>query len=146
MKPARLLARPCLAAWLCATLLAAAGPACAHDAGEETITPLQNEMLRDLPGKQAAMVVVAYAPGQASAPHRHGGTVMAYVLEGSVVSQVGDQPATTYRAGQSWVETPLAPHRVSRNASRTRPARLLVWLLMDQGGAVKEPLPPSPPG
>lgn len=121
-------------------LLALAGAASAHGTDEETVTPLQRELLRDVPGKQAVMAVVAYRPGQASAPHRHDGTVMAYVLEGSVVSQVGDQPATTFHAGQSWIETPQAPHRVSRNASKTRPAKLLVWLLMDEGGQVKQPL------
>ncbi|APW35823.1 hypothetical protein RD110_00160 [Rhodoferax koreense] len=125
---------------LFSALLTLAGVAAAHGAGEETVTPLQHELLRELPGKQAVMAVVAYQPGQASTPHQHGGTVMAYVLEGSVVSQVGDQPATTFHAGQSWVETPHAPHRVSRNASQTRPARLLVWLLMDEGGQVKQPL------
>jgi hypothetical protein len=30
---------------------------------------------------------------------------------------------------------------VSRNASTTRPAKLLAWLVMDEGGKVKEPLP-----
>src|SRR5207245_7244580 len=29
---------------------------------------------------------------------------------------------------------------VSRNASTTRPAKLLAWLVMDEGGKVKEPL------
>lgn len=110
-------------------------------AEEEKITPLQLQKMPDAPSKQAAMAVVSYKPGQASAAHQHGGTVMAYVLEGSVVSQVKGEPPKTYRAGDSWVEVPHVPHLQSRNASQTRPARLLVWLVMDEGGQIKEPVP-----
>jgi quercetin dioxygenase-like cupin family protein len=45
-----------------------------------------------------------------------------------------------YRSGQSWYEPPRAPHLVSKNASATAPARLLVWLLVDEGAALKQPL------
>ena len=73
------------------------------------------------------MAVVSYAPGQASTPHFHSGSVFAYVLEGEVVSQLEGQPPVTYKAGESWYEPPRAPHLVSRNASGTRPAKLLTW-------------------
>jgi len=87
------------------------------------------------------MAVVSYEPGQASSPHVHSGSVFAYVLEGEVVSQLGGQPPVTYKAGESWYEPPRIAHLVSRNASTTRPAKLLAWLVMDEGGKVKEPLP-----
>ena len=125
-------------------LAAVAAIACSsvwpHDPGEETVTPLQRQTLPDVPGKQVILVVVAYEPGQASSPHRHAGSVFAYVLEGEVTSQLEGQPAITYKAGQSWYEPPRVPHLVSRNASSTKPARLLAWLLLDEGGQVKEPL------
>ena len=63
------------------------------------------------------------------------------VLEGEVVSQLGGQPPVTYKAGESWYEPPRIAHLMSRNASTTRPAKLLAWLVMDEGGKVKEPLP-----
>ena len=47
----------------------------------------------------------------------------------------------TYKTGQSWYEPPLVPHLVSKNASTKRPAKLLAWLLLDEGGQAKEPLP-----
>jgi len=47
------------------------------------------------------------------------------VLEGAIRSQVNDGPVTTYKAGQSFSELPGDRHRVSANASETRPAKLL---------------------
>jgi quercetin dioxygenase-like cupin family protein len=135
-------AKVLLKALAIALALAAAPWAMAHDAaGEEKVTPLQMQKLPDVPGKQVAMAVVSYEPGQASAPHFHSGSVFAYVLEGEVVSQLEGQPPVTYKAGESWYEPPRAPHLVSRNASSTRPAKLLAWLLMDEGGQIKQPLP-----
>ena len=126
-------------------LTAAAAIVCSsvwsHDPAEETVTPLQRQKLPDVPGKQVILALVAYEPGQASSPHRHAGSVFAYVLEGEVTSQLEGQPPTTYKAGQSWYEPPRVPHLVSKNASTTKPAKLLAWLLMDESGQGKEPLP-----
>lgn len=132
-----------------AAIAAAAGlgiltalPALAHDpAGEEKITPLQQQSLKDMPGKKAFMITVDYAPGQKSTPHVHPGSVFAYVLQGEVVSQLGGEREITYRAGESWYEPPGAEHLVSRNASTTKPARLLVWILAGENDEVKRPLP-----
>jgi quercetin dioxygenase-like cupin family protein len=123
-------------------LLAGAGSALAHDpAGAETVRPILRLSLPDVPGKQATMVTVSYEPGQASAPHLHPGSVFAYVLEGSVVSQLEGAEAKTYTQGQSWYEPPQAHHLVSRNASATQPAKLLVWLLGGENEPVKQALP-----
>ncbi|KDD25587.1 Uncharacterised protein [Bordetella bronchiseptica] len=43
------------------------------------------------------------------------------------------RPARVYRAGQSWSEPPGASHSISRNASRTEPARLLAVFVVDSG-------------
>jgi quercetin dioxygenase-like cupin family protein len=134
-------ARRTRGALLAACAVIACSAVWSHDAAEETVTPLQRQKLPDAPGKQVILAVVAYEPGQSSAPHRHAGSVFAYVLEGEVTSQLEGQPPVTYKAGQSWYEPPRIPHLVSRNASTTKPARLLAWLLMDEGGQVKEPLP-----
>ncbi len=107
----------------------------------EAVAPLQRRALVDVPGKQVVMATITYRPGQASAPHRHAGSVLAYVLEGAVTSQLAGGPVVTYGAGQSWYEPPRTPHLVSRNASATRPAKLLAVLLLDDGADVKEPLP-----
>jgi quercetin dioxygenase-like cupin family protein len=124
-----------------ATFALACSLALAHEVGEESTTPLQRQPLPEVPGKQVVMAIVNYALGQASLPHLHAGSVFAYVLEGEVVSQLEGQPPITYKAGQSWYEAPRVPHLVSKNASSTKPAKLLAWLLMDEGGQVKELLP-----
>ncbi|OUM00299.1 cupin domain-containing protein [Variovorax sp. JS1663] len=107
---------------------------------EEKVTPLQIRKLPDIPGKQAIVAIVDFAPGQAAQPHAHPGSLFAYVLEGELVSQLEGQAPVTYRKGQTWYEPPHVDHVVARNPSRTRPARLLVHVLVDEGGQVKQPL------
>jgi quercetin dioxygenase-like cupin family protein len=74
-----------------------------------------------------------------SASHRHARSafIHAYVLSGQIRSQVDDEPARVYRAGETWLESPGAHHRVSENASATEPARLLAVIVVD---AADEPL------
>ena len=52
-------------------------------------------------------------------------------VSGAIRSQVGDEPARVYRAGEAWFEKPGSHHRVSANASSTEPARLLAVLIVD---------------
>jgi len=61
------------------------------------------------------------------------GFVFAYVLSGSVHSQVEGEPLGTYSAGQSWTEPPNSHHIVSANASKTKPARLIAYIIADDG-------------
>lgn len=117
----------------------------AHDghgdaaAGKEKQTLLQHKALPDLPGKIGIMATVQYAPGQSSIAHEHPGSVFAYVLDGEVISQMEGGPAITYKAGESWYEQPHAGHLVSKNASKTRPATLLVFLLTGDGEPILTP-------
>ena len=85
------------------------------------------------------VVEVSYSPGAASAAHRHPGITVAYVLEGEVRSKVGDDPEKTYSAGQVFVETPHQLHAVSRNASSTKPAKLLAVMLVPKGEPLTAP-------
>lgn len=101
--------------------------------GKEARAILQRLPLPDAVGKHGVLLTVTYAPGQASIPHRHPGSVFAYVLEGEVVSQLADGKPVTYKAGDSWYETPLIVHAVSRNASATKPAKLLVYMMLGEG-------------
>ena len=92
-----------------------------------------------LHGWSVTAVEVAYPPGGGSAAHRHPGITIAYVLEGEVVSKVGDEPEKTYRTGEMFLETPNELHGVSRNASSTKPARLLAILLAEKGKQLTTP-------
>jgi len=84
-------------------------------------------------------VEVSYGPGAGSPSHRHPGITIAYVLEGEIRSKVGDGPETTYTVGQMFIETPGQVHGVSRNASSTKPAKLLALLLAEKGKQLTTP-------
>ncbi|MCY1429294.1 Cupin domain protein [compost metagenome] len=121
-------------------LLATQAPAWAHGDTPDQVKVLQQQQPSNAPGKNAVMLTVSYAPGQASPAHQHPGAVMAYVLEGAVVSKLNNEQEKTYKAGEYWYEAPGTVHSVSRNASQTRPAKLLVWSLVEEGKPVTEPL------
>jgi len=134
-----------LIAMLACAALGASASATAHEpAGQEAIRPVMQQAIPELPGKVVRMVTVSYQPGQASDAHMHPGSVFAYVIRGSVISQLEGQPPRTYRQGEGWYETPGIHHLVSRNASRTEPATLLVWAISEPTQAVKLPLPATP--
>jgi quercetin dioxygenase-like cupin family protein len=119
-----------------AALIMGQAPALAED----SVSVLMKQPLADMAGKVATVLTVDYAPGAASDPHVHPGSVFAYVLEGTVVTQVEGEQPMTYTKGQSWYESPKQPHLVSKNASRTEPAKLLVFLLSQVGEALKAPV------
>lgn len=93
----------------------------------------------NLKGWSVTVVEVSYAPGESSGAHRHPGITIAYVLEGEVRSKVGDDPEKHYTAGQMFLETPNQLHAVSRNASTTKPARLLAVMLAEKGKQLTTP-------
>ena len=93
----------------------------------------------NLKGWSVTVVEVSYAPGESSGAHRHAGITIAYVLEGEVRSKVGDDPEKLYTAGQMFLETPNQVHAVSRNASTTKPARLLAVMLAEKGKQLTTP-------
>lgn len=127
------------AAPLAALVLMFCASAFAHDPAEK-VTVLQDEMLKNVPGKKALMIEVDYQPGQSSIAHKHDGTTMAYVISGAIVSQVKDEPAKTYKAGEFWYEPAGSEHLVSKNASATKPAKLLVFMVLAPDEKVLIPL------
>src|SRR5215471_12634243 len=123
-----------------AALLLAADSVAAQSAPANAKTLFQHDLPQvNLNGWSATAVEVSYAPGAGSAAHRHPGITIAYVLEGEIRSKVGDDPERTYGAGEMFLETPGQLHAVSRNASDTRPARLLAILLAEKGQALTTP-------
>ena len=80
---------------------------------------------------------VDYPPGRVGAVHHHAGFVLAYVLEGSVVTKISGQgDEKTYTVGQMFYEQPGATHEVSRNASQTQPAKLLAMIFAKKGSTL----------
>ena len=107
-------------------------PVAAHGT-QETVKPNFQRPISNLPGKSLVAVEVDYPPGAASLPHAHAKSafIYAYVVSGAVESQVNDGARRVYRAGESFFEEPGATHPVSRNASKTRPAKLLAVFVVD---------------
>lgn len=121
-----------IAAWL-GTAVAMTSPASAHVDGKETVTENFKAAVPNIPGKSLVAVVVDYGPGAASHPHTHAESafIYAYVIDGAIESKVNDGETRTYRAGESWSEPPGAVHSISRNASKTKPAKLLAVFVVD---------------
>lgn len=117
---------------LAAIAIATAMPAAAH-APAETVTPSFEQAIPNIPGKSVRAVVVDYPPAGGSLPHEHAKSafIYAHVLSGAIESQVNDEPKRVYRVGESFYETPGAKHVVSRNASKTKPAKLLAVFIVD---------------
>jgi len=102
-------------------------------AQQAKVTPLISKELAGIPGKEATMVTVEYAPGASSGEHRHNAHTFVYVLEGSVVMQVKGGKEVTLGPGQTFYESPDDVHTVSRNASSTQPAKFLVFFVKQTG-------------
>jgi quercetin dioxygenase-like cupin family protein len=117
------------AASLLSTSVAAEEP----DAPLSKVTKIFDRELPNVPGKSLRAVLVEYGPGAASPPHRHPNSAFIYatVLEGEIRSQVNDGPARVYKAGEAWTEQPGDHHKISANASATKPARLLAIFVVD---------------
>ena len=129
------------AAPLTALTLSISAPTFAHEtAPSEKVTVLQDQMLKNAPGKKALMIEVDYEPGQSSIAHKHQGTAMAYVLSGEIISQVKGEKAISYKAGEYWYEPAGSEHLVSKNASATQPAKLLVFMVLAPDEKVLIPL------
>lgn len=124
-----------------ALYLASMQVARAQASGEEAIKPVMQQAIPELAGKNVDIATVTFAPGQASAPHMHPGSIFAYVTVGHVVSQLEGSPARTYGPGEAWYEPPGAHHLVSRNASDTEPAQIVVFALAGPHDPIKTPIP-----
>jgi quercetin dioxygenase-like cupin family protein len=109
-------------------------------AQEAKVTSLMSKPVADNPHKELLMIVVEYPPGSSDPVHRHNAQALLYVLEGSVVMGVNGEQPVTLTAGQTFYEGPNDIHTVGRNASKTLPARFLVFLLKDKGAPVLIPV------
>jgi quercetin dioxygenase-like cupin family protein len=91
---------------------------------------ISRQPLPEMPGMDVVVITVTYPPGGSTPAHEHPGFTYAYVLKGAVTSALGKEPPKTYTEGQSWSEQPMQEHRISRNASQTAPAELLVFFVI----------------
>jgi quercetin dioxygenase-like cupin family protein len=109
-------------------------------AQEPTVTSIMSKDLREFPGKEGSMLTVEYPPGGSDPVHRHNAHAFVYVLEGAVVMQLKGGKEITLRPGETFYEGPSDVHVVGRNASRTEPAKFVVFLVKDKGAPALVPV------
>src|SRR5262249_48057004 len=100
---------------------------------EPKVTEVLSKDLTGIPGKEGLMLTVEYPPGSSDPIQRHNAHAFVYVLEGSIVMQVRGGKETTLTPGQSFYEGPDDVHVVGRNASQTKPAKFVVFMVKDKG-------------
>jgi len=104
------------------------------------VTSLMSKDLTNMPGKEVLMITVEYPPGWSDPVHRHNAQGFIYVLEGSVVMQVQGGKEVTLTPGQTFYEGIDDVHLIGRNASTTKPAKFLVFLVKNKGAPVLVPV------
>ena len=106
----------------------------------QTVTPLMSKDIPEFNGKEVEMITVQYAPGAVDPIHRHNAHVFVYVLEGEVIMQVKGGVQQELGPGQTFYEGPDDIHTVGRNASKTKPAKFLVFFIKDKNGPILTPV------
>jgi quercetin dioxygenase-like cupin family protein len=121
-------------------------PICASDASSNApgnkVEIVNSYAIPDMPGKRVTVVRVTYGPGGFTPPHRHGGTVTAYITKGLIRSQLNDGPVEIFTVGQSFFEPQGTIHTVSANASNTEWAELIAVFVADEGAQLTTLLDP----
>jgi quercetin dioxygenase-like cupin family protein len=112
-----------------AAITLGASPAIAQD--QEQVRVVFEHALPNVEGKRIVAVMVSYPPGGKSLAHRHAASafIYAYVLSGAIRSQVGNDPAKVYHAGEGFMLG--SHHRISENASEKESASLLAVFVVD---------------
>ena len=109
-------------------------------AEHDPVKLLLSKDLSGVPGKEISMITVDYPPGGSTPIHTHSAQAMVYVLDGSIVMQVKGGEPMTLGPGQTYYEGPDDVHTVSRNASKTAPAKFVVFLVKQKGAPILTPV------
>ncbi len=107
---------------------------------DAVVRPLLSKDLAGDSAREISMITVEYPPGASDPVHKHHGQALVFVLEGSIVMQVRGGAPVTLTAGQTFYEGPDDLHIVGRNASRTAPARFLVFFVKEKGAPILTPV------
>lgn len=94
----------------------------------QQVNTLFTKRLPEAPGKEIEVITVNYAPGAIGVVHRHEAHAVVYVLEGKVEMQVRGGMLQRLGPGRVFYESPEDVHTVSRNTSKTKPPKFVVFL------------------
>jgi quercetin dioxygenase-like cupin family protein len=103
------------------------------------VNTLLTKQLPEGPGTKIQVSTINYAPGAVDAIHRHDAHAVVYVLDGEVEMQVRGRTLRRFGPGQVFDESPGDVHTVSRNASKTKPAKFVAFFInLDPAFAARE--------
>jgi quercetin dioxygenase-like cupin family protein len=114
---------------------------CATATHAQQVNTLFTKRLPEAPGKEIEVITVDYASGAVDAIHRHHAHAVVYVLDGEIEMQVRGGTFWRLGPGQVFYESPDDVHTVSRNASKTKPAKFVVFFIRDEGTPILIPAP-----
>jgi quercetin dioxygenase-like cupin family protein len=119
---------------LCSTPLLNESPASPGAASRPVTSTrvLSCEPLKNAPGKSITTALVDFPPRAFTGAHRHPGTVTAFVVSGTLRSQLDSGPVIDYHSGQTWSEPPGTLHDFVENADAMQPAKLLAVFVTDE--------------
>ena len=83
-------------------------------------------------GKEWKVVTIELSPGTVDSRHFHPGAELVYVLEGAGLLEVDGKPSVALNPGVVTTLQPKQDH-VLKNASQTRPLKVLVVLRLPNG-------------
>jgi quercetin dioxygenase-like cupin family protein len=106
----------------------------------QQVKKLFTKQLPEAPGKEIEVITVSYAPGAFDTIHRHDAHAVVYVLEGEIEMQVRGGTLRRFGPGQVFYESPEDVHTVSRNASKTQPAKFVVFFVKNEGAPILTPI------
>jgi quercetin dioxygenase-like cupin family protein len=102
----------------------------------QQVNTLFTKRLLEAPGKEIEVITVNYVPGAVDAIHRHNAHAVVYVLEGEVEMEVRGGTLQQRGPGQVFYESLEDVHTVSRNASKTKPAKFIVFFIKNEGAPI----------
>jgi quercetin dioxygenase-like cupin family protein len=98
------------------------------------------QAIAEFPGHEVMMITLDLPPGSGSQAHRHPGHHnFGYVLEGAYKIKLDNGAEKVLKKGEFFYEAPGQLHAVSRNASDTEPAKVLVVIVAESGKPLTVP-------
>jgi quercetin dioxygenase-like cupin family protein len=102
------------------------------------VTTFQTVDVTGMDGKEWKVVTVELAPGTANRRHFQPGSELVYVLEGAGFLEMDGKPTVALNPGVVMTLQPKQGH-VLKNASGTRPLKVLVVFRLDNGAVKQQP-------
>ena len=126
-----------LAVWMMSSIRAVAADQPGGARGAE-VRELRRESDPNDATRDVVLLSVKFLPGVTSAPHRHPGFLIGYVLSGELEFQLEGQPPQRFQPGDHFYEPLGAVHLVSRNPGNET-TELLVFAVQPKGQPVVLP-------